>query len=661
MIIERITLTDWMPFGGTHALDLPAGPVAVVATYNGQPTRSNWAGKTALLEAIEWALFGVHRKRYEDKLIHRGAAETQVALELTGGITVTRTRKNGKATQLELDEDGQKSRQKKAQERINEILCFDHDDYRETVCFAQGDIEAIAGKTSGKRRETIWQWLELDSWARVAARARSYMGNLNAELEEIRSELRTLEGMVDDHGYPEDLDVVTGDVDHDMAFQIGSFLGSVYGYREHLSWIEDELEKAADVEVLKQDAARFEKLREEAAELKDKIKKANAIHLEELLKSHREEAEKAASDAYQARRERDDAANFQRGNFDGTCPVTRGQCPVADDIRGDVEAGRKRYDVALEAVLDAEKRERDAKDQASKVERISQKLDRDRQRFNSVVEALRELKPRWEKWNETEEDSEERIESLKRRKAEQSKLEREMTKNVVELVQIENAEMNRRDKVARLRKRADDLEEQLRIVSVVTKAVGPGGAPARIADVKMRGLEENANEMLIDVGLSFEFSWDRELREPSPTCRDCGYVYKGKRDKECPACGVKRGLKRADELEILVDDRSGEIEDIREKSGGARVLVASSIRLAAGMMLRELRGAPCAWACIDEPFGPLDGHNRVTLANAFAGMLGAVGLEQAFVVSHDATLLDALPGRIEITRSGNVSTLEVAA
>ena len=115
----------------------------------------------------------------------------------------------------------------------------------------------------------------------------------------------------------------------------------------------------------------------------------------------------------------------------------------------------------------------------------------------------------------------------------------------------------------------------------------------------------------------------------------------------------------SDDLEILVDDGSGEIEDVRAKSGGARVLVASALRLAASAMLRDLRGTPVGWACVDEPFGPLDAENREALARVFSGMLGAVGLEQAFVVSHDQALLDALPNRIVVERSGSRSTLRL--
>jgi DNA repair exonuclease SbcCD ATPase subunit len=76
-------------------------------------------------------------------------------------------------------------------------------------------------------------------------------------------------------------------------------------------------------------------------------------------------------------------------------------------------------------------------------------------------------------------------------------------------------------------------------------------------------------------------------------------------------------------------------------------------------MLRERRGSPFAIAVVDEPFGSLDQRNRAELARTFAAMLGSVGLEQAFVVSHDEALLSALPSKIVIMRDGKRSSAEV--
>jgi rubrerythrin len=200
---------------------------------------------------------------------------------------------------------------------------------------------------------------------------------------------------------------------------------------------------------------------------------------------------------------------------------------------------------------------------------------------------------------------------------------------------------------------------EMRAAELVVRAFGPTGIPARIAAQQLIALEERANALLSGTGLSFTLGWERETRDAAPICYECGYSFKGKKEKTCPSCDATRGFKRSEELEILVDAESGEAEDVRTASGGAKVLVASAIRLAGGLMLRELRGCRVAWTLVDEPFGALDAENREQLARTFAGMLGSVGLEQAFVVSHDAALLDALPCKIQITRDGSKSCISL--
>jgi hypothetical protein len=101
MHIESVRLVNWGCFKGEHVLDLDAIPYAVVATREGDPERSNWNGKTMLLEAIPFALYGVHRHRLEEGWISKGEVESSVTL-MFDGWTVCRFRVPGKGTQLEV-------------------------------------------------------------------------------------------------------------------------------------------------------------------------------------------------------------------------------------------------------------------------------------------------------------------------------------------------------------------------------------------------------------------------------------------------------------------------------------------------------------------------------------------------------------------------------
>jgi hypothetical protein len=170
---------------------------------------------------------------------------------------------------------------------------------------------------------------------------------------------------------------------------------------------------------------------------------------------------------------------------------------------------------------------------------------------------------------------------------------------------------------------------------------------------------DHSNVMLEGTGIDLvEIAWSRPTADPEPIC-DCGFRYATGRYAECPSCGAARGRKLSDDLEILVSDDSGEVEDVKFKSGGAKRLTATAIRFSALALLRDVRGAAINWATIDEPFGPLDEENSELLARQLGTMISNVGLEQAFVVSHNAALIAMLPNKIVVERSDGVSTLRM--
>lgn len=330
--------------------------------------------------------------------------------------------------------------------------------------------------------------------------------------------------------------------------------------------------------------------------------------------------------------------------------------PVADDIRKNRSAARSKLDAARETLESAKKTHAQALDLRSTMERD----DRARAQLTTKAEALakqaRELAASIEENGGADPElSDDAVAALKERRRVGNTRIVEARAKLRHLEQIAATAEQTRAWIAEQREVMEETARDLRIANIAARAAGPSGIPAMIAEAALSDLEERANVLLQGSGLSFAFAWDRETRDLAPACHACGYAFRGQKEKSCPACNEARELKRADELEILVTDGSGITEDVRAKSGGAKVLVASAIRLTAGMMLRAARGARWSVGVVDEPFGPLDSENRETLARLFSGMLGTVGLEQAFVVSHDAALLDSLPSRLEITREGNRS------
>jgi len=645
---SRVRLRNWMCFAGDHELELPAGPIGLVASYAANPRRSNWAGKTAFLESIEYALRGRHRKRVEDALITTGADELVVEWTLAGApggdVVVRRARPRGGPTVLHVSQGDRVLQRDAAEVFLEDLLRIDAEDERSTTWFRQDDVLALVAKTSGQRQETINRWLELTVWARAATRVGAKLRAAQAEVGAIVKE----RSFLPEHRDPELVEV-------DLASAAARVEELVGPYEELASLAKGGAARAAAL-------AKVEALE---GTLRAASKGAQAVREQKLDPVPADELEEARGAArahagalHEATAELAKAEQLEYEGFDGQCPVTCTACPAADQVREQADAVSRRVAAAGDTVdkLTGPKRDADKRLQA---------LEDREQRVRSHAERLKESIASVRLVNE-------RLVEARRQVPAQTTDAAAVADQLADLRQrlddARRAEAGLRAELAAATgyvKRSAELETRhasaaahLRALRLAAQAVGPGGIVARLAASQLDDLEDRVNALLAPASLGVTVAWSRETQDPATACGVCGAPFpKSAKVKECETCGAARGRNRVDELELLVDDGSGEVEDVSAKSGGAKVLVAAAVRLVAGAMLRERRGCPVQWALVDEPFGPLDAENREALARTFVGMLGRVGLEQAIVVSHDAALVAALPARIVVEREGRASRL----
>jgi DNA repair exonuclease SbcCD ATPase subunit len=649
--IERIKLSGWMPFASEHDVALPAGPIAVVATYRSNPRRSNWAGKTSLIEAVTWCLFGSHRKRLDDGVINNSCDECIVELDLGDGVIARRSRKRGSSTVFTITVDGESRRGSAAQQLLVERLGVTLEDYEATVSFRQDDIESIVGLRAGMRREIISTWLRLERWTHAAKKASERSRKALQRLGELRAARTTLAAT---HVSVDTTERMRGE---QIADDLDDALRKL---RARAAEIDRELAGSDAVDELERQLQELARLRATIAELRPQLLSRAPVQREFDQAS---DALGAAASALDAATKRDaEILRIRSREFDGLCPITCKSCPVADEVQAEVASS-----ATLRAAAMSERERATAAKRAAEgvVERLRSRLrtlDQVAGSYNAAMERGKELRALV--GDRSIADVEAARVALVRLRERKSEIAVEIEQHVREqakVLAVLDASKRTSAELARLDLELVAAEREVRISALMVRALGPTGVPARIARAHIETLESSANELLVDSGLSLEFAWERATKDRTPTCIECGHIYVGQRDKKCPHCGAERGQKMSDELEIMVDDGSGEIEDVKAKSGGAKVLVASALRLAAAAMLREVRGASIAWATIDEPFGPLDSELREALARVFSGMLGSVGLEQAFVVSHDQALLDSLPSKLVIERADGASTFRLEA
>ena len=191
MIPLKLYLSGFLSYRDSVDLDFTTFELACISGSNG-------AGKSSLLDAITWSLFGQARKR-DDSVINLQSDAAEVALTFSyenNMYRVQRSLPRGKSTLLEFQvRDGDSWRPltertlRETQFRIEQILRLDYDTFVNAAFFLQGKADQFTQQTASKRKEVLGSILGLEAWetyrARTAERRRT-----------LEDDVRTIEGRI---------------------------------------------------------------------------------------------------------------------------------------------------------------------------------------------------------------------------------------------------------------------------------------------------------------------------------------------------------------------------------------------------------------------------------------------------------------------------------
>jgi exonuclease SbcC len=211
MIPLKLQLRNFMPYADA-TLDFAGIHIGCIAGDNG-------AGKSALLDAITWSLWGRARTKRDDELIRQSAAEMMVTLtfSLDGNVyQVIRARKTGKRGAGTLDVQVQSPAKvsepspglagewrtiaeptiHQTQDKLNALLRLDYDTFINSAFLLQGRADEFTVKTPAERKKVLADILGLDAWEKYEERARQRIQELESGLAAIDLRLREIDAEI---------------------------------------------------------------------------------------------------------------------------------------------------------------------------------------------------------------------------------------------------------------------------------------------------------------------------------------------------------------------------------------------------------------------------------------------------------------------------------
>lgn len=197
MIPVRLRLQGFLSYRQPQEVDFTSFDMACISGHNG-------AGKSSLLDAITWALFGVARAKSQDDVIHDQLDRAEVVLDFQYEehlYRVQRARLRGKSTLLEFfvrAEDGTwrpltESKLKDTEARIQRLLRMDYEAFVNASFFLQGKADQFTVKSPGERKAILMSILGLDVWDEFKEAAAARRRQAEQEGAQIEGQIQEIE------------------------------------------------------------------------------------------------------------------------------------------------------------------------------------------------------------------------------------------------------------------------------------------------------------------------------------------------------------------------------------------------------------------------------------------------------------------------------------
>jgi len=202
MIPISLSLRNFMCYTDPAPLSFESIHTACISGNNGN-------GKSAIIDAITWALWGQARAGSDDELIHTGRSDMAVEFDFALGQqryriirkrSKPKTQKSAGQTLLEMQlatPDGYKALTgdtvSQTQQKIIQLLHMDYDTFINSAFIRQGHADEFTKKRPGERKQVLGNILQLSVYDELESLARDKtreQENLTAQLEMVINTLQ---------------------------------------------------------------------------------------------------------------------------------------------------------------------------------------------------------------------------------------------------------------------------------------------------------------------------------------------------------------------------------------------------------------------------------------------------------------------------------------
>lgn len=169
---------------------------------------ANGAGKSSLLEAITWAVWGKSRAATEDDVINGNANNVRVDFDFScnqQAYRIIRSRTRGRSSSLEFQVETKPGNFRSitakglraTQEEIIACLKLDYDTFTNSAYLRQGRADEFMLRRPSERKQILADLLKLEHYEQLAGKAKDIAKEYKGKIEQLKQNLAPLEAELD--------------------------------------------------------------------------------------------------------------------------------------------------------------------------------------------------------------------------------------------------------------------------------------------------------------------------------------------------------------------------------------------------------------------------------------------------------------------------------